>query len=65
MRESDHCDYRDIRLTDEELDEIREEIDRGGDHAWGFRLQAAIVAAIRRKTSKRLGPYGDWPKDGH
>lgn len=67
MEQSDQDDHHanQFRLTERELDEITDQVDHGGGHAWGFRFTAAVAAAKRAKVQRRLGPYGDWPEDGH
>ena len=58
-QDTDDHHLEEVRLTPRELDEIRDEVDRGGDHAWGFRLEAAIKAAklskLRHEKSQGLG----------
>lgn len=65
----DHHGAEDGHLSRAELDAIVEAVNRGGDHCWGFRLEAAIAVRKeekrKRKAALLCGPYGDWPVDGH
>lgn len=55
-------------LTEEEVAKLLEPI-RDWEHSWGAIAQKIIEDEIERRTrvkeSKKLGPYGDWPVDGH
>jgi len=54
-----------VVLTDEEINEILLPI-RDHGHCWGFIADKLLKEALaRKKEALKLGPYGDWPKDGH
>jgi hypothetical protein len=63
-----HDPHHHITLTDDEIAELLEPIE-GHGHCWGMIAQSLISGEIERRRQKlesqKLGPYGDWPKDGH
>jgi len=66
MHDEDHQDYF---LSRREIAEILEPI-RDHGHCWSaIASQMLRTERIRRirleQQRKQLGPYGDWPKDGH
>ena len=55
-------------ISPEEVDVLLEPI-RDHGHCWGMIAQQIIKdeieSRIKLDQNKRLGPYGDWPVDGH
>ncbi|MFA5931831.1 MAG: hypothetical protein WC793_00420 [Candidatus Paceibacterota bacterium] len=58
----------DVCLTKEKVAELFKLIN-GWEHYWRAIIQKIIMDEISRraliKENKKLGPYGDWPVDGH
>lgn len=64
-----HDDHNNIVLTDEEVAELLEPI-ADHHHCWSYIAKALIEQEkVRRfaaeKSKRKLGLYGEWPKDGH
>jgi hypothetical protein len=63
-----HDPHHHIVLTENEVADLLEPIE-GHGHCWGMIAESIIAAEIDRRKreldSRKLGPYGDWPKDGH
>jgi hypothetical protein len=63
-----HDPHHHIALTEDEVADLLEPIE-GHGHCWGMIAQSIINSEIERRnreaSSKKLGPYGDWPIHGH